>query len=99
MDAGFLRHQKTTRIEIESMLESAVICHQGRVRERNEDSVLEERELGLWAVADGVGGSMEWSLRRILANDVMGMWQLMHWLPELSFLWNVCAVAFSTRCL
>ena len=25
-------------------------------------------------VAAGVGGSMEWSLRRIRANSVMGMW-------------------------
>ena len=29
-------------------------------------------------VAAGVGGSMEWSLRCIRANSVMGMWQEMH---------------------
>ncbi len=39
------------------MLESAVICDPGRVRESNEDSVLEQKQLGIWAVADGVGGN------------------------------------------
>ena len=29
----------------------------------------------------GVGGRIEWSLRRIRANSVIGMWQEMHWLP------------------
>lgn len=39
------------------MIESAVVSHQGKVRERNEDSVLESSNLGLWLVADGVGGN------------------------------------------
>jgi len=53
------------------MLESAVICHQGRVRERNEDSVLEERELGLWAVADGVGGNGHGDVASQLAVQIL----------------------------
>lgn len=39
------------------MLESKSIKHQGIVRERNEDSYLNNESLGLWVVADGVGGN------------------------------------------
>lgn len=39
------------------MLKSTSVCHQGLVRERNEDSVVANESLGLWVVADGVGGN------------------------------------------
>jgi len=39
------------------MLESESISHQGLVRERNEDSYINNESLGLWVVADGVGGN------------------------------------------
>jgi len=39
------------------MLESESISHQGLVRERNEDSYINSESLGLWVVADGVGGN------------------------------------------
>ena len=39
------------------MLESKSLTHKGRVRETNEDSVLEDLAHGLWIVADGVGGN------------------------------------------
>jgi hypothetical protein len=47
-------------------------------------------------VAAGVGGSIEWSLLRIRANSVVGMWQEMHLFPGLSALWRVCSVELST---
>ncbi len=39
------------------MLNATLRCHQGKVRDCNEDSVLESAAHGLWAVADGVGGN------------------------------------------
>jgi type VI secretion system protein ImpM len=36
---------------------SAALSDTGRVRESNQDSFLERSEIGLWAVADGMGGS------------------------------------------
>jgi len=39
------------------MLESKSITHQGLVRERNEDSLVNNESLGLWVIADGVGGN------------------------------------------
>ena len=47
-------------------------------------------------VAAGVGGSIEWSLLRMRANSVVGMWQAMHLFPGLSALWCVCSVGCST---
>ena len=39
------------------MLKANSLSHQGLVRGSNEDAVLENESLGLWAVADGVGGN------------------------------------------
>lgn len=40
------------------MLISNTTCHQGLVREQNEDSYISQAESSLWLVADGVGGNI-----------------------------------------
>lgn len=40
------------------MLISHTVCHQGLVREQNEDSYFSNADEGLWVIADGVGGNV-----------------------------------------
>jgi len=49
-------------------IESFAQTHEGRVRDHNEDSFCAKEKLGLWAVADGMGGHEggEWASSRIV---------------------------------
>jgi len=53
------------------MLESKSISHQGIVRERNEDSYINNESLGLWVVADGVGGNAHGDVASQLAGQTL----------------------------
>jgi serine/threonine protein phosphatase PrpC len=48
-------HRRSHRAQLP--VASAAGTHRGRVREINEDAVLDAAPVGLWAVADGVGGA------------------------------------------
>jgi protein phosphatase len=53
------------------MLISKSVCHQGLVRERNEDSLVCNESLGLWVVADGVGGNLHGDVASQLASQAI----------------------------
>jgi serine/threonine protein phosphatase PrpC len=43
-------------VHVPSLFDVGSVTHAGRVRTRNEDSCLVRTDVGLWAVADGMGG-------------------------------------------
>ncbi|MCF5965213.1 serine/threonine-protein phosphatase, partial [Xanthomonas perforans] len=51
---------------------SAGRTEQGNVRRQNEDAILLRDDLGLWAVADGLGGHSAGDLASRMVVDVLG---------------------------
>jgi protein phosphatase len=56
-DRGVEATIRRRRLEPGLTISSAAETHRGMVREANEDAVLDNNRLGVWAVADGVGGA------------------------------------------
>lgn len=54
-----------------SRFRSAAATHVGRVRQVNQDAFLERSEIGLWAVADGLGGHRDGDIASRMVCDAL----------------------------
>ncbi|MCI4678284.1 protein phosphatase 2C domain-containing protein [Rhodoblastus acidophilus] len=59
------------RSEWDTPFSSAAATHVGLVRERNEDSMIALPEVGLWAVADGMGGHQAGAYASACVTDAL----------------------------
>jgi len=59
---------------------SAAASDTGRLRAKNQDAFLERPEVGVWAVADGLGGHSEGELASRMVCDALA-----DWIPDSSF--------------
>jgi len=67
---------------------SAAVTHVGKVRKVNEDAFLKRPDLGLWAVADGVGGASQGDRASRLVVEALG--RVHHPVGAAAFLAEVC---------
>lgn len=59
------------RTPVHTMLDCAALSSPGRVRDHNEDALLDCPELGLWAIADGMGGHQRGEVASALALQTL----------------------------
>ncbi len=67
---------------------SAAATHVGKVRKLNEDALLDRPQIGLWAVADGVGGASAGDWASALTVQELGL--VAHPSTASAFLAEVC---------
>lgn len=72
MDEATVRHGLAVAAAPVMRCESAGRTHPGKVRRINEDACVDRAEIGLWAVADGVGGEHAGDRASGLVVDSLG---------------------------
>ena len=80
LDADRTVDDATIGIPLSSQFRSAAASHTGKVREKNQDAFLERPEVGVWAVADGLGGHNEGEVASRMACDALA-----DWTPDFNF--------------
>jgi type VI secretion system protein ImpM len=80
LDADGTVDDQTIGISAFCRFRSAAASHPGKVREKNQDAFLERPDVGVWAVADGLGGHNEGEVASRMVCDALA-----DWAPDFSF--------------
>ncbi len=80
LDADGTVDDQTIGISALCQFRSAAASHPGSVREKNQDAFLERPDVGVWAVADGLGGHNEGEVASRMVCDALA-----DWAPDFNF--------------
>ena len=80
LDADGTVDDQTIGISTICQFRSAGGSHLGKVREKNQDAFLERPDVGVWAVADGLGGHNDGEIASRMVCDALA-----DWAPDFNF--------------
>jgi type VI secretion system protein ImpM len=80
IEPGRPADDETIGVSAPCRFRSAAASNAGKVREKNQDAFLERPEVGVWAVADGLGGHTHGEVASRMVCDALA-----DWAPDSSF--------------